>query len=77
MPNYMTLTYKGKTKTISEWSKHTGLTVSCIRQRLVLDWPIEFVLTTPSNRDKSAKSIKKYNDAIEKIRMQREGATSP
>ncbi len=43
-----TLTYTGRTQTIAEWARETGLSQSSIEQRLrVLRWPVEWALTTP------------------------------
>lgn len=39
--------YKGETKTIAEWSRHTGLPYHVIRKRLNKSWPVEKALTTP------------------------------
>jgi hypothetical protein len=41
------VTYLGKTKTIAEWSKQTGLPIGAIRKRLQHGWTIEQALTTP------------------------------
>jgi hypothetical protein len=41
------LTYKGQTKTISEWSRETGLTLSTLYQRVRKWESIEQILETP------------------------------
>ena len=41
------LTYKGKTQTMTQWARETGLTVAAIRGRLKYSDDIEKILTTP------------------------------
>ena len=38
------LEYQGKTMTIAQWAKHTGISYHNISRRLQLNWPIEEVL---------------------------------
>jgi hypothetical protein len=45
--NNFNLTFNGKTKTISEWSRIAGLDRSSIKDRLDRGWSIERALTTP------------------------------
>jgi len=35
------LTYRGKTKNIREWAKHSGLSEGCIQKRLGRGWSVE------------------------------------
>ena len=44
------LTYNGETLTIKQWSIKTGLTVSCINTRIMYDWSVEKILTTPARK---------------------------
>lgn len=52
----MTITYKGKTQTIREWSVITGLPVSCIASRVGYNWKVAKILEVP-NRVKQAHSV--------------------
>jgi len=40
-----TLTYKGKTRTLGEWSKITGINTTTIASRLSAGWPVEKILS--------------------------------
>lgn len=45
------LAYKGETKTIAEWSRHTGLAESTIKNRIFyLGWSIDEALSTKPDR---------------------------
>ena len=39
------LTYNGKTQTIQQWSEDTGLSASCITQRIKAGWDTDRILT--------------------------------
>ena len=39
------LTWKGETKTVSEWARHTGLSKGIIRKRLARGWTVEHTLS--------------------------------
>lgn len=41
------LTYGGKTQTISEWSRSTGINKTTIRARIMAGWSVEDVLNKP------------------------------
>jgi hypothetical protein len=41
--------HDGKSLTIGQWAKETGLAVSCLNYRLSTGWDIEKALTTPSD----------------------------
>lgn len=43
------ITYNGKTQTLYQWAKETGLTYSALRHRFDRGWDIEKILTTPVN----------------------------
>lgn len=45
--NNRRLTLNGKTKTITEWAKETGLSRSTIRNRVYRGWPVHQILNTP------------------------------
>ena len=48
------LTYKGETKTITEWSEITGLSKQVIRYRISkMKWDVEKTLTTPLMRNRT------------------------
>lgn len=49
--------YKGKRKTLAEWSELTNINSSTIRQRLNLGWTVEKALTTPVRRNKNANEV--------------------
>nr|DAR53017.1 MAG TPA: PVL ORF-50-like family [Bacteriophage sp.] len=42
----------GKTKTVAEWSKETGIDVKILYARLSRKWTVERALTTPVGQDK-------------------------
>lgn len=42
------LTYNGKTQSIADWSRETGITLTSIRKRIKRGWPAEEILTTPT-----------------------------
>ena len=44
--NNIKLTYKGITKTVPQWSREVGLSVSNIRSRIKLGWTVEQILET-------------------------------
>lgn len=44
------LTYQGVTTNIAEWARRTGIAHYLIRWRVQQGWPIDRVLTTPSQR---------------------------
>ena len=46
----VTLTFKGKTCTILEWSERTGLTKDIIKKRLARGWSVEDTLTRPAGK---------------------------
>jgi len=48
--NVKTITYKGETKTLSEWGEIMPANGNTIWQRLNYGWPIDQALTTPSDR---------------------------
>ncbi len=41
------ITYKGETKTVSQWARQFNLTVSTIYRRLEMKWQPERILETP------------------------------
>lgn len=43
----LTLTFKGKTQSISAWAEQTGLTYNTIKARIRCGWTVEAILTTP------------------------------
>jgi len=45
-----TYTFKGKTKTVAEWSEEIGLSISCIYRRLETGWTFEKIIKTQSKR---------------------------
>lgn len=54
------LTYKGESKTLSQWARHLGISYRTIHHRYRRGWTIEEIMTTPqgSRRDKpSPKSL--------------------
>jgi hypothetical protein len=48
--NNRVVTYRGTTRTISEWAREVHLDRTCLSSRLDDGWPIEKALTTPSRR---------------------------
>lgn len=49
------LTMGAETKTMSEWSRHVGLSIGTIHSRLKRGWPVEKALTTPRRKMLHAK----------------------
>lgn len=43
----ITLTFNGRTLTLSEWAKVTGVKRSVLAYRLAVGWSVERILTTP------------------------------
>lgn len=52
-PKNNTLTYKGKTQTIGEWSRETGIEHHVIRKRISLGWDVEKILKSPIDTKQS------------------------
>lgn len=48
--NNRIIEFNGNSKTLAEWSEVTGLSVSCIRGRLIHGWTVQDALTTKSQR---------------------------
>ncbi|MBD2076323.1 hypothetical protein H6F86_21050 [Phormidium sp. FACHB-592] len=46
------LTFKGETKTIAEWSRHTGISRPTLQARIDKGWTAEKALTEPINQSK-------------------------
>jgi hypothetical protein len=46
------LTYKGETKTVSEWAKHLGFDPKVLYSRIKRGWSTERALETPTGADK-------------------------
>lgn len=67
------LAFQGRTLTVSQWARETGLSVYCIRYRVDQGWSVERALTTPKlERGKgggrvkrTAKKYSKDNDGKE------------
>lgn len=49
--NNIRLTLNGRTQTISQWSRETGLHKTCIRRRLLAGWTVKGALTIPAVTD--------------------------
>lgn len=64
------LTYKGVTKTFSEWGKEKNLKPDCIRGRVLGGWTVEATLETPV-RVKSGKA-KKYKGLPTMVKIRNE-----
>lgn len=48
--NNHTVTYQGRTQTLSQWAKEFGLNSSTLHRRLKEGWPVEKALTTPPEK---------------------------
>lgn len=48
------LTLNGRTKSISAWSRETGICQSTLYRRLDMGWPVERVLTEPAHNKKKS-----------------------
>jgi len=56
------LTWNGKTQTIAQWAKETGISKGTILNRLNWGWPIEDALSWPSERGRvNPHSVKPSN----------------
>jgi hypothetical protein len=44
------VTHAGRTLTVAEWARRTGLLKTTIRNRLKAGWPVEAALTAPARR---------------------------
>ena len=51
------ITYKGETKSITEWSLNLGIPVSTFRKRLNLGWSLDKIMETPTNQNMNGNSI--------------------
>lgn len=51
------LTLNGEAHCLIEWSEITGITKSCIQDRLRYGWSVERALTTPMRKNKNRKKI--------------------
>ncbi len=49
--NNRLITHQGHTLSMSEWARKTGINRNTINSRIRLKWPIEKVLTTPTETD--------------------------
>lgn len=47
------LTYNGKTQSIAQWARETGLSQSCLRHRIYRGWDVEKALSTPMKGEKN------------------------
>lgn len=54
--NIIFVTIGGETKSISEWSKETGLSNQCINSRIKAGWPEEKLLIAPKKRKQKEKN---------------------
>ena len=50
--NTIRLTYRGKTLTVSEWAKKTGISAARIRKRISSGWSVQRALTEPIHKEK-------------------------
>ena len=55
------ITYKGKTKNMSQWAKAVGISQGALKLRLDYGWSLEDALTTPSRVYRSRKNTPKIN----------------
>lgn len=74
------ITHNGQTKTISEWARHSGLTVHALRSRIhKLQWSVQRALETPMDHERSRWLRRPDKDkyALDKIRglIEREAET--
>jgi hypothetical protein len=52
--NVRRIEFNGKAMTIADWAREVGLGERCIWMRLRAGWPLEKILTTPSDRKRPA-----------------------
>lgn len=52
------LTYRGETRTLSEWAEITGLSAQTIGTRLRLGFPVDLALTAPSDKGASRRLMR-------------------
>lgn len=46
------LTFEGRTQTVAQWARETGLTPGCISGRMLLGWDTKRILTVPRRQPK-------------------------
>jgi hypothetical protein len=57
------ITYDGKTLTLAEWSRATGIPSPSIHRRISEGWDLKRVLTEPAKKDHSTNKDWSKNDA--------------
>lgn len=58
------LTFKGHTRTITQWCKHTGLTPVAINTRLKSGWTVERTLSEPSHKGKRRGVVSNFGSVL-------------
>ncbi|MBB5723206.1 hypothetical protein FHS72_002843 [Loktanella ponticola] len=62
--NERRLTHRGRTLTIRQWSKETGLTRAAINTRLQLGWNIDRLLSEPSRKRKRQGVVSDFRPSL-------------
>lgn len=50
--------YDGRSLTINQWAKETGLTLGTLQRRVKLGWSVEEMLTTPVNTSRQSRGAR-------------------
>lgn len=60
------LTYNGKTQTIQQWAEETGMSRTCLKQRVSAGWPVDRIFTEPHHNTNSQRLIT-YNGVTKRL----------
>jgi len=65
--NTLVVTYKGETKTLTEWAQVTGLSLGLIKERLKRHWPVEAVFTYPKGKHVPSEQRRAYRSPLSRL----------
>ena len=51
------LTYNGKTQTLRQWAEETGMSYSCLMQRVHAGWPVERIFAEPHHNTNKQRMV--------------------
>lgn len=60
------LTYNGKTQTIQQWAEETGMSRTCLEQRVSAGWPVDRIFTEPHHNTNCQRLIT-YNGVTKRL----------
>jgi len=70
-----TVTYKGETKTLQEWSKITGISLQHLLSRLASGWSAEKMFETPIKKHRTHKVVKGREVKVKKTDLEKRMTT--